>query len=129
MNCPNCGAIVLRGDRNCPKCDTLLGTTKQFYDPSTIRRSRLALLFRTWVGACYGWHLRWLGYDAEADMIRRQYGITLMTMIRIPVLLSSILYQVMECVGVMFGKYRTDSQGHPVRYLKGTGIKRKAGSS
>lgn len=118
MQCPKCNATVLKGDRSCRKCGTMLGTTKMKYDPATQRRPRLALVFRAWVGACNGLHLKWLGYDAEAEQVKMQHGLTISSMIRIWPLVSSLIYQIVEVLMVIFGKYRTDAQGHPIRYLK-----------
>lgn len=117
MKCPNCGATVLKGDRSCRKCGTILGTTKMKYAPEDQVRPRLALVFRAWVGAEFGLHLKWLGYDGEAQRVRMQYGVSFAKMIMIYPMIMTIFYQVIECTAVMFGKYRTDAYGHPVRYL------------
>lgn len=118
MQCPKCNATVLKGDRNCRKCGTVLGTTKMKYDPATQRRPRLALVFRAWFGACFGMHLKWLGYDAEAERIKMQFGISISSLFRIYPIIGSIIYQCAEVTMIIFGKYRTDAQGHPIRYLK-----------
>lgn len=125
MQCPNCKATVLKGDRSCRKCGTMLGTAKMKYDPSQQVRPRLALVFRAWFGACYGMHLKWLGFDAEAQQIKMQFGINITSIMRIYPLIMTLFYHTFETLLVILGKYRTDSQGHPIRYFNFGKAKRR----
>ena len=118
MKCPNCGATVLKGDTTCKKCGYVLNEAKDSYQASEQYRSRFMLLFRTWLGGWVGGHLRWLGYTEEAKVVREKYGFGISILVRPWKILASCAYQVVECIAVMFGKYRTDADGHPVRYFK-----------
>ena len=75
MNCPECGAIVLKSDPVCKKCGKILNEAKEIYLEKVVYRSRFMLLFRAWLGAANGMHLKWLGYDEYAREIKNQFGI------------------------------------------------------
>lgn len=119
MQCLQCGATVLKGDRNCRKCGTIQGTISTRYRIEDQIRSRWALVFRACVGASSGYHLRWLGYEEEARNVRKTYGFNILSFFHISGLIATILYHNVETYAVMLGKYRTDAQGHPVRYFRG----------
>ena len=118
MKCSKCGATVLKGDQTCKKCGALLVEAAEVYAADKQYRSRFTLLFRAWVGATSGLHLKWLGYPEEAKQVRAQYGLTLGNMFNVWGMIGSCGYQVVEVTAVMFGKYRCDAEGHPVRYFK-----------
>ena len=118
MKCPNCGATVLKDDQTCKKCGHVLVEAKEAYSAGEQYRSRFTLLFRTWIGACFGFHLKWLGYDAKAEEVRKNYMPGLSIFIQPWKILFGIFWQLEEVIGVMFGKYREDRQGHPVRYFQ-----------
>ena len=95
-------------------------------------RSRAMLFVRAWIGAPNGAHLKWLGYDEEAAEIAAKYGILEQVkssvdgifnfngggMIQFLIFLLSLsCYQCYTCIGILFGMYRTDAQGHPVRWI------------
>ena len=93
-------------------------------------RSRAMLFFRAWVGAPNGAHLKWLGYDEKAAEVAARYGIleqlkSTVSSIFNPVgwihlvifILALMWYQCYTCIGILFGMYRTDAQGHPVRWF------------
>lgn len=122
--CPNCGGKILKGDFECRKCAYVVKSVKEVYAADKVYRSRWTLLFRAWMGAINGSHLRWLGYNEEADFIKGKYGIGISKLFgggegnMISYLLSIIVYQCVEMTAIMFGKYPTDAQGHPVTYFK-----------
>lgn len=118
MKCPNCGATVLKGDQTCKKCGTVLNEAAEVYAADKPYRSRFMLLFRTWIGATFGSHLKWLGYTDVAKEIKEEYGIGISMFLNPWKFVSSCIYQCAECTAVMFGKYREDADGNPVRYFK-----------
>lgn len=118
MKCPKCNATVLPNDQKCKKCGYVLVEAKSVYNAADQYRSRFTLLFRTWVGATWGWHLRWLGYDERAEEVRNMCGIGMSMFLQPWKLLIALGWQFEECFAVLFGKYRKDGKGHPVRYLK-----------
>lgn len=75
-------------------------------------RSRFALLLISWVGAWAGLHLNFLGYREAASNYRRHLG-------GIFALINPVAWimHVVEIFKVMFGGYREDAYGRPVRYL------------
>ena len=130
MKCPNCGAIVLKGDFACKKCGTSLMEASEQFNSKDETRSRAMLLFKAWIGAANGLHLKWLGFDDKAAEVASKYGlkqqiittIESITDIFNPYVLLKLcwimLYQGFVCIGIIFGMYREDAQGHPVRWLK-----------
>ena len=75
MQCPKCGAIVLKGDVTCKKCGASLMEASENFHAEDVCRSRAMLFLRAWVGAPNGAHLKWLGYDEEAAEVAAKYGI------------------------------------------------------
>ncbi len=126
MNCPKCGAIVLKGDVVCKKCGAPLMEAADAVEIEDVCRSRAMLLFKAWVGATSGMHLKWLGYDDEAAEVASRHGImeqfgALIKGFWNPMewmkLFGVIFYQCFICIGIIFGMYRTDANGHPVRWI------------
>ncbi len=75
-------------------------------------RSRFALWFIAWISAFAGGHLNWLGYKEEGAAWRREHGI-------IGAVFSPVCWivHVGVQIGILFGKYRTDAYGNPIRYF------------
>ncbi len=126
MKCPNCGATVLKGDTVCKKCNTVLVEASAQYIASEQVRSRFTLFFKCWAGGWRGKHLEWLGYTDKAQQIKSMFGdlhwgffAAILNPVAWIKIIAGMGYQVIECMAVLFGKYRTDAQGHPVRYFKG----------
>lgn len=126
MQCPKCGATVIKGDVICKKCGASLVEAAEQYKPEDVCRSRAMLLFKAWIGATSGMHLKWLGFDEQAKEIASKYGIreqfsSILTAIINPWawlrFVGVICYQCFACIGIIFGMYRTDAQGHPVRWI------------
>ncbi len=130
MQCPKCGAIVLKGDVTCKKCGAPLLEASENFHAEDVCRSRAMLFFRAFVGAPNGAHLKWLGYDEEAAEVAAKYGILEQVkssvtgifsdggMIHFVIFLLALsCYQCYTCIGILFGMYRTDAQGHPVRWI------------
>jgi len=121
MNCKNCGAPVLKNDQVCKKCGATLIEAAEAYAAGDITRSRFTLLFKAWLGSWRGAHLKWLGYEEKAAAVKEKYGWGVVSMLT-PAgwlrMFISICYHVVEQVSIIFGKYRTDADGHPVRYFK-----------
>ena len=126
MQCPKCGAMVLKGDVTCKKCGALLMEAAEAFNPEDICRSRAMLLYKAWIGGGNGAHLKWLGYDEEAAAIAEQFGLgkqvgTFFKAIINPAewftILGYVIYECALCIGIIFGKYPTDAQGHPVRWI------------
>jgi len=124
MNCTKCGAVILKEDVVCKKCGTPQHTAQEHYGETFVRtRSRFVLLFWTWFGAAYGLHLNYLGFKEEAQACRKKYvpmlfGIIMVfnPMAWINFAIAAGVWQV-ENFAVLFGKYRQDASGRPVRYL------------
>lgn len=75
-------------------------------------RSRLGLLLIAWAGAWVGLHLNWMGYHQEASDWRRRMG-------GLFCLINPVCW-IMHCVEVfkvLFGGYRVDAYGRPIRYF------------
>lgn len=130
MKCPKCGAIVLKGDVTCKKCGASLMEASEHFHAEDVCRSRAMLFFRAFVGAPNGAHLKWLGYDDEAAEVASKYGILEQVkscfdgafsdggIIRFFVFIMMLsCYQCYTCIGILFGMYRTDAHGHPVRWI------------
>lgn len=128
MYCPKCGATVLKGEVTCKKCGASLMEAAEQFHPEEECRSRAMLLFRAWVGAANGSHLRWLGFEDEAAEVASKYGLKKqvgtvfesiflnpMAMLKV---IGIMFYQGFVCIGIIFGMYRTDAKGHPVRWIK-----------
>lgn len=131
--CPNCGATYVRGDVTCKKCGAVLVDVTKQYNPEEQYRSRGMLLVKCWIGGVNGSHLRWLGYNDKADEIKSKFGwkklfgasFNFLDIIN-PVgwiqgfiqIFLSVGYLCIEMLSVALGKYRTDANGHPVRWLK-----------
>lgn len=131
MNCPNCGAIVLKSDAVCKQCGHTLIEAADRYDASTQYRSRFTLLFKCWIGAWRASHLKWLGYTEKTDNFRRRFGVGFKELLQGGLVGSLFLvsvglfkffflmmYHCFVCLGVILGMYRKDADGHPVRYFK-----------
>jgi len=75
-------------------------------------RSRLALVFVTWLGAWCGLHLNFMGFHEAANDFRRRMG-------GIFCLINPVcwLMHIIENFKVLFGGYREDAYGRPIRYL------------
>lgn len=137
MNCPVCGAPVLRGDVTCKKCGATLVEAAEQFRPEEEVRSRAMLFLKAWLGASNGVHLRWLGYDEKAAEVAAKYGLREMMRSAIgeifnPIVLVRMIpclgYQVFACMGILFGMYRTDAKGYPVRWItKGRKSNQQAG--
>lgn len=127
MYCPKCGATVLKGEVSCKKCGASLMEAAEQFHPEEEYRSRAMLLFRAWVGATNGAHLKWLGFEEEAAEVASKYGLKkqvgtvfesiFLNPIALLKVIEIIFYQCVVCIGIIFGKYRTDSKGHPVRWI------------
>lgn len=132
--CPNphCGADVLDIATKCPKCGQSLVDIRHIID-STDYRSRWILLFQFLIGHDTGRHLRWLGFDAQADEVvanNKQHFLSLFScileMFKNPVMgvaifFNLIIYSIKESIemfAIIFGRYSEDAQGRPVRYFK-----------
>lgn len=134
MYCPQCGSMVARGDVTCKKCGASLVEAREQYTAENTYRPRLVLFLKCWVHGISGGHLRWLGYNEKADLIAAKYGwksilhavFGFMDMgagggfnpFAIFRLFGSVCYLSVECISVLFGKYRTDANGYPVRWFK-----------
>lgn len=148
MKCKGCGRTVIRGQIQCVKCGKYLSDAAEYYDPSKIYRPRLTLYFKALFGAAAGRHLDWLGRYDEADRIRIKYNRSIKDeaktgldmMIGAAALtvgdgknaakafgsflgstfraLSAFLYHLGESTFILFGKYRKDQSGHPIRWFK-----------
>ena len=75
-------------------------------------RARLGVLFIAWIGAWAGLHLNWMGYHEAASDWRRRMG-GLFCLIN-PV--CWIMHRI-EVFKVLFGGYRQDAYGRPIRYF------------
>ena len=106
MQCPKCGAIVLKGDVTCKKCGASLMEASENFHAEDVCRSRAMLFLRAWVGAPNGAKSSVTGIFCDGGMI--QFAIFL---------LALSCYQCYTCIGILFGMYRTDAQGHPVRWI------------
>lgn len=75
-------------------------------------RARMGVLFMAWIGAWAGLHFHWMGYhEAGVDWRRRMGGIFC--------LINPVCW-IMHCVEVfkvLFGGYRQDAYGRPIRYF------------
>lgn len=121
MKCSNCGAIVLKTDTVCKKCGTPQHTVEKHYADNVNYRSRFGLLFYVWIGGWRGSHLKFLGFEEDAERMRQSHKIgffSVMTPAGWLEIVVSMAVQVLECTKVIFGAYRTDVNGNPVRYLK-----------
>lgn len=81
-------------------------------------RSRFKLLFIAWVGCWRGSHLKWLGYTDEAQQVKEVHGSIFGAIFEPAKMLGTCGYICVEMTKIMFGKYRTDAEGLPVRYFK-----------
>jgi len=75
-------------------------------------RSRLGLLLVAWFGAWVGLHLNWMGYHEAAKNFRRSMG-------GIFCIINPVCWimHIVEVVKVLFGGYRIDAYGRPIRYF------------
>lgn len=75
-------------------------------------RSRLGLWAIAWVSAFAGGHLNWLGFKEAGANFRAEHGI-------IRALFNSACWIIhcWEQIAIIFGKYREDAYGNPVRYF------------
>lgn len=120
MNCANCGAVVLKTDTVCKKCGAPQHTVEEHYADDVQYRSRFGLLFFTWIGGWRGSHLKFLGFTDDAERMRQAHkiGLSIITPAGLVGLFVSMGVEILEFFKVMFGVYRTDANGHPVRYFK-----------
>ena len=75
-------------------------------------RARLGVLLVAWFGAWRGLHYNWMGYHEQAARFRRNMG-------GIFCIINPICWimHVVEQVKVIFGGYRVDAYGRPIRYF------------
>lgn len=75
-------------------------------------RSRLGLWFIAWLSAFAGGHYNWLGYKEAGASYRAEHGV-------LRALLNPACWIVhcWEQIAIIFGKYREDAYGNPVRYF------------
>jgi len=123
MNCPNCGAIILKTDTACKKCGAALHTVAEHYADNIQYRSRFGLLFYAWIGGWRGSHLKHLGFVEDAERMRQSHkiGLNIFTPVGWINIFISCCVQIIECTKVIFGGYRNDVNGNPVRYFKPSG--------
>lgn len=112
MFCPECGAKVVDSDIVCKKCGHTLKSVYNDLSKPITKKSRFTLVLLCWLsGGFTGSHLKYLGYEQEAKAYS-PYGI-----LNPMFYLWYITKHLLECVCVIFGKYRTDAYGNPVRYF------------
>lgn len=75
-------------------------------------RSRLGLLFVAWLSAFAGGHYNWMGFSDVGREHRAQYGV-----IRAVFTPVCWFIHVWEQLAIIFGKYRVDAYGNPIRYF------------
>ena len=75
-------------------------------------RSRLGLWAIAWVSAFAGGHLNWLGFKEAGANFRAEHGI-----IRALFNPACWIIHCWEQIAIIFGKYREDAYGNPVRYF------------
>lgn len=122
--CHDCDSVVAAEDNICKNCGSPQNTIEMEVEKNPPYRSRFLLLFYAWIGGVLGAHLKFLGYHEEASEICSNNN---------PVLLLAIFTQPIVAIGVfsrmviiqstlpfmvMFGWYRNDANGYPVRYFK-----------
>lgn len=73
-------------------------------------RSRF-ILYLIFTFGFWGWHLKWLGFDQEAQEIKNHFGLLRFFT------LEYFVYSMTESSQITFGKYREDAYGNPVRYF------------
>lgn len=111
MLCPNCGNQVTNEDIVCKHCGAAIKDAQKVFSKPK-KRSRFALFFLCWaVGWLNGAHLRYLGYDEAAANYRRYSFFNPICWVWI------CTVHIFECLAILFGKYRTDAYGNPVRYF------------
>jgi uncharacterized protein YrzB (UPF0473 family) len=88
------------------------GPTKTVGGKKMKVRARLGVLFMAWIGAWIGLHFHWMGYHEAAVEWRRKLG-------GIFALLNPVAWilHAVEIFKVLFGAYRTDAYGRPIRYF------------
>lgn len=111
MQCPNCGATVLKEDEVCKKCNAQLRDARIAAQEEKTNRSRLAVLLLCWsIGWFNGAHLKYLGFHDKAQQYSR-YS-----------MFNPIFYawfftgHLIECLSIMGGKYKMDAHGNPVKW-------------
>lgn len=75
-------------------------------------RSRLGLWMIAWFSAFAAGHLNWLGFKEEGEQFRAKHGI-----IRALFTPACWVIHCWEQIAIIFGKYREDAYGNPVRYF------------
>lgn len=87
-------------------------TVKEVSNDNVKYRSRLGLWFIAWVSAFAGGHYNWLGFKEAGAEHRAQHGV-------LGALLSPAcwIFHCWEQIAILFGKYREDAYGNPVRYF------------
>ena len=91
-------------------------------------RSRSVLALQCWLFGMTGKHLRWLGYGQEHTVLnwenikRNWLGLLSLQIGSVLAAAGGLLgigsVWLAELVAVLFGKYRTDAAGKPVRWLR-----------
>lgn len=124
MKCPKCGRVILEEDFICKHCGEPLRTPEKFYQENPPYRSRFYLLFHAYLGCIIGSHLKFLGYEDEAQNMRiNNNPVKILEIFTSPIdwaiFMAKIMFiQFTVPVCVMFGMYRNDANGYPVRYFK-----------
>lgn len=133
--CPQCGNPVAAADAQSKNEQSNQKDNRPLY------RSRFKLLLLAWIGADKGRHLKWLGFEQEAKQVKAKYkvgffshsvkamgdmasamasesGSGLFSAIGSIFPFKSMMYSVKEQIAILFGKYKFDANGVPVRYFK-----------
>ena len=120
MTCSNCGAIILKDDAICKKCGAPQHTVEEYYEQNVQTRSRFVLFFLTWMGFGRGGHLKWLGFYEEAEAYKQRNKFSPLDLFTPSgwIRFMRITFSgAGETLAVLFGKYKYDAQGNPVRYF------------
>ena len=111
MQCPNCGATVLKEDVICKKCNAQLRSAESAAQEEKTRRSRLIVLLLCWfLGPLTGAHLHYLGFHDKA----REYSYY--SMLSLTFWIRVFTVHVVEILAIIGGKYSLDAHGNPVRW-------------
>ena len=75
-------------------------------------RSRFVLWLVAWVTAFAGGHLNWLGFKEAGEAWRAEHGV-------IKAVFTPVcwIFHCWEQIAIIFGKYKTDAYGNPVKYF------------
>lgn len=132
MNCPKCGAIYIAEDVKCKKCGHVLHSIEGYYgldqsskganDEVNIQyKSRWLLLLNAYIGSWRGKHLKYLGFTQEAERVRNKYKIGMFGFLSFEGALTLIMamgYHIFIVCKVLFGGFKNDAYGNPVRWFK-----------